>query len=216
MNRNNENIIELDERDVIIIEMIDKHLEGISFNKLASAVAENMSKVTLSSHIKKLGEIGMIMETKDPHHRQKKVYKSTTNMKELVNILGQIDSWAQSQMDRLQTIELIVKQGVKKNNVQVIEGLTEILGEIGIPMIYVLQIRLRYNLSSAMLLVPRAIEAANTILERMIELLDVHPNISEKLSRYMNAETYATIVERISKRYLTRYEGIIAYSNIDK
>jgi len=204
---------ELDKRDAIIIEIIDRYLVGISFNNLATAVTEYMSKVTLSNRIKKLLEIGMIVETKDAHHKQKKIYKSTTKMKEFINILSQIDAWAQSQIDRLSKLELIADQNFENNENKIVEGLAEILGEVGIPMVYVIQIRLRYNLRSAMLVVPRAIEAANTILERMIVFIDSHPNISERLTRYLDADTYATIIERITERYLPSYNGIIAYSN---
>lgn len=204
---------ELDEKDAKIIEAIDQHLEGITFNKLAIAVAKSMSKVTLANRIKKLKRKGLIMETGDPHHRQKKVYKSTTSMKEIVGVLEQLDTWAQYQTERLSTLEVKLTLGhdVEESDIEIIEGLAEIISEVGLPMVYVLQIRLRYGLKSTMLIVPRAIEAANTILERVIELLDSYPHIGESISRFVTKPgTYATLIERVSKRYLPTFEGKVA------
>ena len=199
----------LDGRDLVIIETIDNYLEGISFNKLAVSVVESMSKVTLSNRIKKLKDVGLLIESKDPNHRQKKVYKSTSSMKELVNIFRKIDEWEQSLREKLSKIEILIDQGDDEKDIDIISEIAQILGEVGIPMMYVLQIKLRYNFESAMLIVPNAIEAASTILERVIELLDSHPKIEDQLSIYANSVPLKSIVKRVKEHYLPKYEGKI-------
>lgn len=207
---------ELDTRDAIIMEVIDQCLEGISFNKLAANVAKHMSKVTLTNRIKKLKRTELIVETCDPSHRQKKVYKSTGSMKEIVGILGQLDEWARSQEDKLSKLEsrLASDPYIDKIDIDIIKGLAEILSEIGLPMLYVLQIRLRYDLKSAMLIVPRAIMAASTILEIVMKLLRSYPDIADNISSIVAKQGInIELIGHVSRRYLNTFEGKVFLKN---
>lgn len=67
-----------------ILDELSKNVEGISFNRLASNLRGKISRVTLIRELDRLAKNNLVNVEKDRFHRQKKVFKLNSKLRDLI------------------------------------------------------------------------------------------------------------------------------------
>ena len=68
-----------------ILDELSYHVEGISFNRLASNLRGKISRVTLIRALDILAKNNIVSIEKDRFHRQKKIFKLSSKIKALID-----------------------------------------------------------------------------------------------------------------------------------
>ncbi len=72
-----------------ILDVLAAHPQGLCFNSLSQKLKGVISRVVLLKEVKRLEDAGVIVVERDPGHKQRKIFKLASSVRDLLLFLGE-------------------------------------------------------------------------------------------------------------------------------